>query len=213
MKSKKIVFWVLLAIIIIACIPKKKTVRPQSAKAGGGGGSNNVAPPVVVPPVVIPPVVVPPNNAAEIFNYYGNDTGMMVDFSSHSIVSKPVNIVGGDVGNANSFCEYSVYNASGVLVVYCKNTRSGLHPNYSNTFNHNNHLPQFSKRLPPGTYTLVYKNISTEPVAQELLFGIISNNGNDQINENVASGQTVNRTFNIYNDSNSHFKLNNNVYQ
>lgn len=154
------------------------------------------------------------NAPVEIFNYTGDNTGEDVDFSSHSIVSKPVSNVGVDLGVANSFCEYWVYDTNNVLKLYVKNTRSGLHPNYANSFNHNNHLPQFSKKLSAGAYRLVYRNISTDAgVRQRLTFGLIQNNGIDQINEDVMTGEEVERTINIYISESSHFKLNNNVNQ
>lgn len=171
------------------------TTDPQNANTGGivvGGNTGS--------------------GYVEIFEYYGNNTGEDIDFTSHSIVSKPVANIGVDLGVANSFCEYWVYDSNNNLIVYCKNTRSGLHPNYANAFNYNNHLPQYSKKLPVGTYRLVYKNISTDSVNQTLLFGLIANNANDIINTVVTSGATYEGYFTIYLSENSSFKMNNNVY-
>lgn len=174
---------------------KTTTTDSQNANTDGGGSTGGGT------------------GFVEIFEYYGDNTGMMIDFPSHSIVSKPVSNIGVDLGVANSFCEYWIYDSNNNLKVYCKNTRSGLHPNYANAFNSNNHLSNYSKRLAPGTYRLVYKNISTDTgVNQTLLFGLIANNANEQLNEVVTSGNTVERTLNIYNSETSNFKMNNNVY-
>lgn len=199
----KVGFVLVAAYTLFAC--KKTTVKkqtasnsttePQKANTGGGGSPSGGGGSGII----------------EIFEYYGDNTGINVDFTSHSIISRPTNGVGIETGIGNSFCEYWVYDSNNNLKVYCKNTRSGLHPNYQNAFNSNNHLPNFSKRILPGNYRLVYKNISATGVNQTLLFGLITNNANEQINEVVSSGQTVERNITIYN-SESSFKLNNNVY-
>jgi hypothetical protein len=132
-----------------------------------------------------------------------------ISLPSHSIVSIPVNIVGKDVGVANSFCEYWLYTKDGKLVCYCKNTVSGLHPVYANSFNDNNHLPQFTKKIAYGDYRLVYKNISKVPVRQDLVFGTIISEAKDQIDVKVDSGETREYWIKIY-PSTSDFKMNNN---
>lgn len=146
----------------------------------------------------------------QIFEFYDVTTPeMTIHFPSHSIVMIPVNIVGKDVGVANSFCEYWLYTKDGKLVCYCKNTLSGLHPVYGNSFNTNNHLPQFTKKIAYGEYRLVYKNISKEPVRQDLVFGTIISENKDQINVKVDSGETREFWIKIF-PSESNFKMNNN---
>lgn len=134
---------------------------------------------------------------------------MSIHLPSHSIVMIPVTNVGKDVGIANSFCEYWLYTKDGKLVCHCKNTISGLHPVYGNSFNTNNHLPQFTKKIAYGEYRLVYKNISKDPVRQDLVFGTIISENKDQINVKVDSGETREFWIKIY-PSTSNFKMNNN---
>lgn len=142
----------------------------------------------------------------EIFSYSGYNIGKTVRFCSHSLVSRPVNQVGVDVGNANSFLEYELKNSNGNTVVYCKNTRSGLHTNYVNQFNHNTHQGQFAKPLQLGNYTITIKNISVENVRQKIQFGLVRNNCEDQINEDLLTGQVITRNIQIFEDE-SEFKL------
>ncbi|MFY7908833.1 MAG: hypothetical protein ACOVO2_04755 [Emticicia sp.] len=146
----------------------------------------------------------------QIFEFYEiTAPEMTIHFPSHSIVMIPISNVGKDVGVANSFCEYWLYTKDGKLVCYCKNTISGLHPVYANSFNTNNHLPQFTKKIAYGEYRLVYKNISKEPVRQDLVFGTIISENKDQIDVKVDSGQTREFWIKIY-PSTSNFKMNNN---
>jgi len=148
--------------------------------------------------------------AVQIFEFYAiTSPDVSINFPSHSIVSMPVNIVGKDIGVANSFCEYWLYTKDGKLVCYCKNTVSGLHPVYANSFNDNNHLPQFTKKIAYGEYRLVYKNISKVPVRQDLIFGTIISEAKDQIDVKVDSGETREYWIKIY-PSTSDFKMNNN---
>lgn len=145
-----------------------------------------------------------------IFQFYEiTPPDITFSFPSHSIVMIPVSNVGVDKGVANSFCEYWLYTKDGRLVCYCKDTISGLHPVYGNSFNTNNHLPEFSKKIGYGEYRLVYKNISTAPVKQDLIFGLIINQGKDQIDTKAYSGETKEFWIKIY-PSDSAFKLNNN---
>jgi hypothetical protein len=148
--------------------------------------------------------------AVQIFEFYDiTSPDVSINFPSHSIVSMPVNIVGKDIGVANSFCEYWLYTKDGKLVCYCKNTVSGLHPVYANSFNDNNHLPQFTKKIAYGDYRLVYKNISKVPVRQDLIFGTIISEAKDQIDAKVDSGEIREYWIKIY-PSTSDFKMNNN---
>lgn len=152
----------------------------------------------------------PAEEGVRIFNFNAiTPPDINFDFPSHSIVMMPVTYVGVDKGVANSFCEYWLYTKSGELVCYCKNTISGLHPVYGNSFNANNHLPEFTKKIGYGEYRLVYKNISKVPVKQDLIFGLIVNNGKDQIDTKVLSGETREYWIKIY-PSTSEFKMNNN---
>lgn len=146
----------------------------------------------------------------EIFEFYAiTSPDISISLPSHSIVMIPVTNVGKDIGVANSFCEYWLYTKDGKLVCYCKNTVSGLHPVYGNSFNTNNHLPQFTKKIAYGEYRLVYKNISKDPVRQDLVFGTIISENKDQINVKVDSGETREFWIKIY-PSESSFKMNNN---
>ena len=146
----------------------------------------------------------------QVFEFYDiTSPDASISFPSHSIVSIPVNVVGKDVGVANSFCEYWLYTKDGKLVCYCKNIVSGLHPVYANSFNDNNHLPQFTKKIAYGDYRLVYKNISKVPVRQDLVFGTIISEAKDQIDVKVNSGETREYWIKIY-PSASDFKMNNN---
>lgn len=174
--------------------PTKKSTVTQTYRyeTGGNGGTTETG---GTPPSTL-----------EIFSYSENYTGKLVRFCSHSLVARPVNIVGGDVGNANSFLEYEVKNSNGNTVVYCKNTRSGLHTNYVNQFNHNTHQQQFARPLPVGNYTITIKNISVEHVRQKIQFGLIRNNCEDQINEDLLTGQAITRNIQIFDDE-SEFKL------
>lgn len=146
----------------------------------------------------------------QIFEFFDiTSPDVSISFPSHSIVSIPVNIVGKDVGVANSFCEYWLYTKDGKLVCYCINTVSGLHPVYANSFNDNNHLSQFTKKIAFGDYRLVYKNISKVPVRQDLIFGTIISEAKDQIDVKVDSGETREFWIKIF-PSSSDFKMNNN---
>lgn len=149
-------------------------------------------------------------DGVQIFEFYDiTSADISISFPSHSIVIIPVTNVGKDIGVANSFCEYWLYTKDGKLVCYCKNTVSGLHPVYGNSFNTNNHLPQFTKKIAYGEYRLVYKNISKDPVRQDLVFGTIASESKDQINVKVDSGETREFWIKIY-PSESNFKMNNN---
>lgn len=150
------------------------------------------------------------NIGEQVFEFYNiTSPDIAFSFPSHSVVMIPVSFVGKDVGIANSFCEYWLYTKDGKLVCYCKNTVSGLHPIYANNVNTNNHLPQFTKKIAFGEYRLVYKNISKVPVKQDLIFGLILNQGKDQIDTKVNSGETKEFWIKIF-PSESSFKLNNN---
>ncbi len=144
----------------------------------------------------------------QIFEFYETSSpDILFYFPSHSVV-----MIQGDVnkmGVANSFCEYWLYSKTGKLVCHCKNTVSGLHPVYANSFNANNHLPEYTKKISFGEYRLVYKNISKVKVKQELQAGLIINENKDQVDLEVNSGETKEFWINIY-PSTSHFKLNNN---
>lgn len=149
-------------------------------------------------------------DGVQIFEFYDiTSADISISFPSHSIVIIPVTNVGKDIGVANSFCEYWLYTKDGKLVCYCKNTVSGLHPVYGNSFNTNNHLPQFTKKIAYGEYRLVYKNISKDPVRQDLVFGTIMSENKDQINVKVDSGETREFWIKIF-PSESNFKMNNN---
>lgn len=146
----------------------------------------------------------------QIFNFYEiTSPDKTVHLPSHSIVMISSSDKDPDIGVANSFCEYWLYTKDGRLVCYCKNTVSGLHPVFKNSFNHNNHLPEFTKKIAYGEYRLVYKNISKVPVRQRLLFGTVSSESKDQVNEKVDSGETREFWVKIYPDE-SNFKMNNN---
>lgn len=146
----------------------------------------------------------------QIFEFYDiTSPEMSIHLPSHSIVMIPTTNVGKDAGVANSFCEYWLYTKDGKLVCHCKNTVSGLHPVYANSFNTNNHLPQFTKKIAYGEYRLVYKNISKDPVRQDLVFGTIISENKDQINVKVDSGETREFWIKIF-PSESNFKMNNN---
>lgn len=146
----------------------------------------------------------------QIFEFFDvTSPEMTIHLPSHSIVMIPISNVGKDVGVANSFCEYWIYTKDGKLVCHCKNTVSGLHPVYANSFDTNNHLPQFTKKIAYGEYRLVYKNISKDPVRQDLVFGTIISENKDQINVKVDSGETREFWIKIF-PSTSNFKMNNN---
>lgn len=165
---------------------------------------------LVVQPDTLTTSVIKNDSGVHIFNFYAvTSPDINFDFPSHSVVMMPVTYIGVDKGVANSYCEYWLYTKSGQLVCYCKNTISGLHPVYGNSFNTNNHLPEFTKKIGYGEYRLVYKNISKVPVKQDLIFGLIANNGKDQIDTKVLSGETKEFRINIY-PSTSEFKMNNN---
>ncbi len=146
----------------------------------------------------------------QIFRFYDvTPAEISFGFPSHSIVMIPVNNIYIDKGVGNSFCEYWLYTKDGKLVCYCKNTVSGLHPVYGNSYNPNNHLPEFTKKIGFGDYRLVYKNISKVPVKQNLLFGLIINENKDQIDVKINSGETKEFWIKVY-PSTSSFKMNNN---
>lgn len=159
-----------------------------------------------------PPVIVKQDSikktGEQIFEFYEiSSPDILFYFPSHSVV-----MIQGDVnklGVANSFCEYWLFTKTGKLVCYCKNTVSGLHPVYANSFNANNHKPEYTKKIAFGEYRLVYKNISKVPVKQELQAGLIINENKDQVDLEVNSGETKEFWINVYPTS-SHFKLNNN---
>ena len=167
--------------------------------------------PVIVKETVVVKDTIRKVVGEQIFNFY-NITPPDISFSfpSHSIVMIPVTYVGIDTGEGNSFCEYWLYTKAGQLVCYCKNTVSGLHPVYANSYNANNHLPEYTKKIGYGEYRLVYKNISKAAVRQDLIFGLITNEGKDQIDTKVDSGQTKEFLITIFPSSTSSFKLNNN---
>lgn len=222
-RVKKSLLYSIVGITAVACtnvvpVPASfETVNEQLSARGGGKPS--VKPPanngneLVVHPDTLKTDVMkntPGEEGVHIFDFHAiTPPDINFDFPSHSIVMMPVTYVGVDKGIANSFCEYWLYTKSGELVCYCKNTISGLHPVYGNSFNANNHLPEFTKKIGYGEYRLVYKNISKEPVKQDLIFGLIANNGKDQINTKVLSGETKEYWISIY-SSTSEFKMNNN---
>ena len=106
------------------------------------------APPVIVtaPPVVVitpPPVIMPPiseqTNGVAIFNFTEKRNGqdypdkptgngyILVHCPSHSRVATPTYDT---PQGANSFCEYSLKNQNGEIVLYVKDTIGGFHPNF-----------------------------------------------------------------------------------
>lgn len=224
----KSLLYSLVGIAAVACthvVPEPASFESVNEQLAARGGSKpSMKPPttngndlVVLPDTLTtdvmkntPGSVTKSDSGEHIFNFYAvTPADINFDFPSHSVVMMPVTYVGVDKGVANSFCEYWLYTKSGELVCYCKNTISGLHPVYGNSFNANNHLPAFTKKIGYGEYRLVYKNISKEPVKQDLIFGLIANNGKDQINTKVLSGETKEYWISIY-PSTSEFKMNNN---
>lgn len=219
---KNSLFCALAGITAVACtnlvptpsLPSEAVPEEQAIRIGG---KTSVKPPVnnnddglVVKPDTLKTSLVQNDSGQHIFNFYQvTSPDITFDFPSHSVVMLPVTYVGVDKGIANSFCEYWLYTKSGELVCYCKNTVSGLHPVYGNSFNANNHLPEFSKKIGYGEYRLVYKNISKDPVKQTLIFGLIANYGKDQVDTYVLSGETKEFWIKIY-PSTSEFKMNNN---
>ncbi|RFS16703.1 hypothetical protein [Emticicia sp. C21] len=220
---KKSLLYSLIGIAAVACTNVVPTPvyfeSPNKQLAARGGGKPSIKPLVKNGDDL---VVQPDTLTTEVIKNAQGEAGVHIfdfrevtppdinfDFPSHSVVMMPVTYVGVDKGVANSFCEYWLYTKSGELVCYCKNTISGLHPVYGNSFNANNHLPAFTKKIGYGEYRLVYKNISSAPVKQDLIFGLIANNGKDQINTKVLSGETKEYWITIY-PSTSEFKMNNN---
>jgi hypothetical protein len=222
-KVKKGLLYSLVGIAAVACthvVPAPASFESANEKlAIRAGDKSTVKTPVkngdelVIQPDTLTTDVIknaPAEEGVHIFNFNAiTPPDINFDFPSHSIVMMPVTYIGVDKGVANSFCEYWLYTKSGQLVCYCKNTISGLHPVYGNSFNANNHLPEFTKKIGYGEYRLVYKNISKTPVKQDLIFGLIINNGKDQIDTQVLSGETREYWIKIY-PSTSEFKMNNN---
>ncbi len=166
---------------------------------------------IVIPKDSVKKEIIPKIVGDQFFEFYDiTPPDISISFPSHSIVMIPIHAVGKELGVGNSFCEYWLYTKDGKLVCYCKNTQSGLHPIYGNSFNANNHLPQFTKKIGYGDYRLVYKNISKVPVRQDLIFGLILNQGKDQVDVKVDSGETKEFWIKIYPTETSHFKMNNN---
>ncbi|HEY1054133.1 hypothetical protein [Emticicia fontis] len=224
---KKSLLYSLIGITAVACtntLPAPVAYEAINEQQAARGGANKpsvkptpdnedilvVQPDTLTTEVMKNSPVMIGDSGVHIFNFNAiTPPDINFDFPSHSIVMMPVTYVGVDKGVANSFCEYWLYTKSGELVCYCKNTVSGLHPVYGNSFNANNHLPEFTRKIGYGEYRLVYKNISKVPVKQDLIFGLIANNGKDQIDTKVLSGETKEYWISIY-PSTSEFKLNNN---
>jgi hypothetical protein len=216
---KKSLIYSLIGIAAVACTnivpapaPFESVDEQQAIRAGN---KPSIKPPtkndeLVIPADTLTTAVMQSDSGVHIFYFYAvTPPDINFEFPSHSVVMIPVSNVGVDKGIGNSYCEYWLYTKSGELVCYCKNTVSGLHPVYGNSFNPNNHLPEFTKKIGYGEYRLVYKNISKVPVKQDLIFGLIANNGKDQIDTKVLSGETREYWINIY-PSTSEFKMNNN---
>ncbi|RYU96688.1 hypothetical protein [Emticicia agri] len=217
---KKSLIYSLVGIAAVACtnvVPAPAVFEYASEQqAARVADKPTIKPPVrnndelAVPIDTLTTAVIHNDSGQHIFNFYAvTPPDINFDFPSHSVVMMPVTYVGVDKGVANSYCEYWLYTKSGELVCYCKNTISGLHPVYGNSFNTNNHLPEFTKKIGYGEYRLVYKNISKVPVKQDLIFGLIANNGKDQVDTKVLSGETKEFWITIY-PSTSEFKMNNN---
>lgn len=218
------IFMGIVCLCILACSQPKKLIEPISNEVTIPKNTVTVPKDTVLVPkkdtvvvkidtakvITVQDTVKKKVEGEQIFEFYGiTSPDISISLPSHSIVMMPVNIVGKDVGVANSFCEYWLYTKDGKLVCYCKNTVSGLHPLYANSFNTNNHLPQFTKKIAFGEYRLVYKNISKVPVRQDLVFGTIVSENKDQIDVKVDSGETREFWIKIY-PSESSFKMNNN---
>ena len=235
--SKKAIIGLCLGMTAIGCYqPNNQNIEPKSINTGITKDSLLIKidsifikidsikiPPIVTKIIETPkpvPVIVKQDTVKkvtgvqilgdQIFEFYAiTPPDIAFSFPSHSIVMIPVTYVGIDKGVANSFCEYWLYTKDGKLVCYCKNTMSGLHPVYANSFNANNHLPEFTKKIGYGEYRLVYKNISKTPVRQDLIFGQIIKENKDQIDTKIDSGETKEFWINIF-PTTSSFKLNNN---
>jgi hypothetical protein len=236
--SKKVSIGLCLTIIVSGCYqPKNQAIEPKLIEILSPNNSWVIKidsikidsikiPPIVTKIIEVPkPVVVNQDSVKKvvgdqslgdqrlgdkIFEFYAiTPPDISFSFPSHSIVMIPVTYVGIDKGVANSFCEYWLYTKDGKLICYCKNTMSGLHPVYANSFNPNNHLPEFTQKIGYGEYRLVYKNISKVPVRQDLIFGQIINENKDQIDTKVDSGETKEFWIKVF-PTTSSFKLNNN---
>lgn len=223
---KKVAFYLLLAITATACsqlipapVPSLETEAIDQARISNPKKSPLNHNPSKTDVVVIQRDTLKFTNkidttnkpiGEQIFKFYDiTSPDMSFSFPSHSVVMVPVTYVGIDKGIGNSFCEYWLYTKDGRLVCYCKNTVSGLHPVYANSFNTNNHLPEYTRKVAYGEYRLVYKNISKAPIRQDLIFGLILNEGKDQVDVKVDSGETKEFWIKVY-PSISSFKLNNN---
>ncbi|MER0438509.1 hypothetical protein [Emticicia sp. W12TSBA100-4] len=219
--SQKI-FTGMVCLCVLACSQPKKFIEPISKEITIPRNTVNVPKDTIIVPkkdtviikkdtvIIKVDTVKKKPDGVQIFEFYDiTSPDISISFPSHSIVMIPVTNVGKDIGVANSFCEYWLYTKDGKLVCYCKNTVSGLHPVYGNSFNTNNHLPQFTKKIAYGEYRLVYKNISKDPVRQDLVFGTIASESKDQINVKVDSGETREFWIKIF-PSESNFKMNNN---
>lgn len=212
----------MVCLCVLACSQPKKFIEPISKEITIPRNTVNVPKDTIIVPkkdtviikkdtvIIKVDTVKKKPDGVQIFEFYDiTSPDISISFPSHSIVMIPVTNVGKDIGVANSFCEYWLYTKDGKLVCYCKNTVSGLHPVYGNSFNTNNHLPQFTKKIAYGEYRLVYKNISKDPVRQDLVFGTIASESKDQINVKVDSGETREFWIKIF-PSESNFKMNNN---
>lgn len=222
--SQKI-FTGIVCLCVLACSQPKKLIEPISREITIPRNTVTVPKDTIIVPkkdtalvkidtiktvISVQDTVKKKPDGVQIFEFYDiTSADISISFPSHSIVIIPVTNVGKDIGVANSFCEYWLYTKDGKLVCYCKNTVSGLHPVYGNSFNTNNHLPQFTKKIAYGEYRLVYKNISKDPVRQDLVFGTIMSENKDQINVKVDSGETREFWIKIF-PSESNFKMNNN---
>lgn len=219
--SQKI-FTGIVCLCVLACSQPKKFIEPISKEITVPRNTVTVPKDTIIVPqkdtvvikkdtvIIKVDTVKKKPDGVQIFEFYDiTSPDISISFPSHSIVIIPVTNVSKDIGVANSFCEYWLYTKDGKLVCYCKNTVSGLHPVYGNSFNTNNHLPQFTKKIAYGEYRLVYKNISKDPVRQDLVFGTIASESKDQINIKVDSGETREFWIKIF-PSDSNFKMNNN---
>lgn len=148
---------------------------------------------------------------------YGNDY-VRFQFAGWSIISKealPQNAV------LQSWIDFNLYDAENNLICHIMDKRANYHPNYIPLFpsgtdlRSNNHLQDFFKYLPIGTYRLVIKNISPSNVVQNLRMGTQGTGGDifALLNEDLPQGAIKELAFNILpQDAGRSYVFNCNVY-
>ena len=160
-------------------------------------------------------------------NQYSYPTGEWVtQANGYSTIDLPTHAVNARAGSDgqhpeynNVICkiEYTIKDAQGNVVMFCKDTKGGFHPTFVPNERGNNHPKESQRFLPYGTYTVEFKNLTEGSINAPIRVSYNRAGGDATVGEyfdaTVNNQQTITFAINIFEQDHdiSMFKLNCNM--